>query len=366
MDGLLPSPSLSVLEFLEFGLPLISSSKVLAPAKFFSNLDPAIMGTDLLRGMVVPSDETVVALAEVCKSAVKSGAKSVLSLHIQSAPDKRLPLWVIPYWTEVSSLRKTWRTPWIVAEDYLSTRQQRWKGKNATASHRIIDEVYDALSTLPWAGKLKGFSNDDPIYTLSTYATHHWLSDAHEDQMLDLLRTEIKFDSTRRSVIIENLEFSNMLDKAYDERGTNYETSRRFEHLRQLGISLGSGTYKQLAYLMNVNNNHWVAAVLDFDESRILYGDSLGSKPRDRLRAVLSWWTHLHTGRDFAWEKLDITIQQDGFSCGLLSWNALVHWVFPNKHPLIKAEDVDNGRLQVLLRVIQRHQDRVSLLTISS
>lgn len=82
VDDLLPSPSLSVLEFLEFHLPLISSSKVLAPAKFFSKLDPEIMGTDLLRGMLVPSDETVVALAEACKLAVKSGAKSVLSPHI--------------------------------------------------------------------------------------------------------------------------------------------------------------------------------------------------------------------------------------------------------------------------------------------
>jgi hypothetical protein len=186
-DQLLPSPSLSLLEFLEFRLPIISSSKVLAPAKFFSDLDPAIMGTDLPQGIVVPSDETVVALAEACKSAIKSGAKSVLSPHIQSNPDNRLPLWTITYWTEVSSLRKTWRTPWIEAEDYLSTRQQRWKGKGATASHQIINNVYDALSSISWAGNVRGFSNEEPLYTLATYATHHWLSDVHENQMLDLL-----------------------------------------------------------------------------------------------------------------------------------------------------------------------------------
>jgi hypothetical protein len=97
VDQLLPSISLSILEFLEFRLPIISSSKVLAPAKFFSNLDPAIMGTDPLRGMVVPSDKTLVALGEACKVAVISGAKSVLSPHTRSVPDKRLPLWIIPY-----------------------------------------------------------------------------------------------------------------------------------------------------------------------------------------------------------------------------------------------------------------------------
>jgi hypothetical protein len=67
--------------------------------------------------MVVPSDKTLVALGEACKAALISGAKSVLSPHTRSVPDKRLPLWIIPYWTEVSSLQKTWRTPWMEAED---------------------------------------------------------------------------------------------------------------------------------------------------------------------------------------------------------------------------------------------------------
>jgi hypothetical protein len=61
--------------------------------------------------------------------------------------------------------------------------------------------VYDALGSISWAGNVKGFSNDEPIYKLATYTTHHWLSDVHEDQMLDLLWTEIKFDATSPPVI---------------------------------------------------------------------------------------------------------------------------------------------------------------------
>jgi hypothetical protein len=55
----------------------------------------------------------------------------------------------------------------------LSTQQQRWKGAGAGDSHRIIDEVYDALGSILWAGNVKGLSNDKPIYKLATYATHH-------------------------------------------------------------------------------------------------------------------------------------------------------------------------------------------------
>jgi hypothetical protein len=77
--------------------------------------------------------------------------------------------------------------------------------------------VYDALGSILWAGNVKGFSNDEPIYKLATYATHHWLSDVHEDQMLDLLWTEIEFDTTSPPVIIKNLEFFCALSSAYEQ-----------------------------------------------------------------------------------------------------------------------------------------------------
>jgi len=63
---LLPDASLSVLEFLKFGLPIISSSKILGPAKFFSKLNPTITQTDILRGIAVPSDETLADLGVAC------------------------------------------------------------------------------------------------------------------------------------------------------------------------------------------------------------------------------------------------------------------------------------------------------------
>jgi hypothetical protein len=72
VNYLLPDASLSILGFLKFKLPVISSSKVLAPAKFFSKLEPTITQTDLLHGMAVPAEETLAALGAACKSAIIS------------------------------------------------------------------------------------------------------------------------------------------------------------------------------------------------------------------------------------------------------------------------------------------------------
>jgi hypothetical protein len=104
VNYLLPDASLSILEFLEFKLPVISSSKFLAPAKFFSKLKPTITQTDLLHGIAVPSEETLAALRAACKSAVISGTALVLCPYIPTPSEKHLPVWVIPYLTEAANL----------------------------------------------------------------------------------------------------------------------------------------------------------------------------------------------------------------------------------------------------------------------
>jgi len=108
---------------------------------------------------------------------------------------------------------------------------------------------------------------------------------------------------------------------------------------------------------MNLDNKHWVAIVLDFENSEILYSDSMGGEPSKDLKEILSWWTHIHSGRKFMYGELEITSQQDSLSCGLLAWNALAHWSLPHKHVLIDAQEVDDARLKVMLKVIDCHND---------
>jgi hypothetical protein len=360
VNYLLPDASLSVLEFLEFKLPVISSSKVLAPAKFFSKLEPTITQTDLLCGIAMPSEETLAALGAACKSAVKSGAASVLCPHVPTPLEKCLPVWVIPYWTEAANLRRNWRSPWVKADDLLHRRQQFRRDQSVAASRSLIDEVYNNLASLPWAGTIRGFSDEEPVHKLATYATHNWLSTVHEHQMLDLLRVEIRLDPTRPRIIIKDTAFPHMLHAAYEQRDTGYcSDNRYFDPLREIGVDMGNGTHKELQYLMNLYNEHWVAVVLDFENLEILYGDSMGGEPSEDLKEILSWWTHIHSGRKFTYGELEITLQRDGFSCGLLAWNALAHRSLPHKHALIDAQEVDDARLKVMLKVIDRHNDRV-------
>ena len=125
-------------------------------------------------------------------------------------------------------------------------------------------------------------------------------------------------------------------------------------HIHETGVALGNGTHDSLVYLANGRDEHWVAFVLDFDVSEILFGDSLsGNEAEEDTKMVLSWWTHFHTRQHFTYQKLPITHQIDSYSCSLLSWNALMHWFFPWRYPLIDPKQVANERLKVLLIVMQ-------------
>ena len=113
-----------------------------------------------------------------------------------------------------------------------------------------------------------------------------------------------------------------------------------------------------LATIANVNRNHWIALILDFNEAKILYGDSLGGQISAELRDILGWWTYLHSGKNFSYAQLPTTQQEDGYSCGLLTWNALAAFLLKSI-ALMDPRHVVEERLKVLLRVVERHNDLV-------
>ncbi|KAF7969102.1 hypothetical protein HWV62_28304 [Athelia sp. TMB] len=355
---MLPCPAATILEFLDFKFPSITPTKTSASTEFFSQLEPTVMDPKLLKGIPVPSEETVKGLAALCKTAVTDGAASLVCLHLSWEVSRRVPLWMIPYWMEAAEIQKVHRPLWVEASDTMRARQGTRRGKCKESTHHLIEEVYSGLLTLSWSGKTRGFSNQEPVSTLATYATRRWLSDAHEDQMLDLPRTDIRLDPSKPAIDIKGTHFLSKIQQAYVKKDTGeYKDGRAFEWLWETGIELGNEVHEQLGCLVNVGGDHWVAIIIDARTDEILYGDSLGGDPGEELKTALSWWTRRHTNREFKWGKLTITRQCDGFSCGLFSWNALAHRFYPSKYPLMLADQADDGRLQVLLKVIHCHQN---------
>jgi hypothetical protein len=205
----------------------------------------------------------------------------------------------------------------------------------------LIEGVYNALGSISWFGNIKGFENSEPIWNLARYATDQWLSNVHQNQMTDLLCLELWFHQASRLIEVEHTYFFKTLKLAYESRNTGeYEMSKYFARTCKIGMALASGMRKSLGFLLHVNNNHWIAIVLDFTHCDTVKFSSATHNPDPALLDILSWRTHHHTSCTFTTALLPTTVQHDTFSCGVLAFNALAHYVLPEKYNLIDSDAV--------------------------
>jgi hypothetical protein len=89
------------------------------------------------------------------------------------------------------------------------------------------------------------------------------------------------------------------LKKAYEVHSSGEYKGRYFARACETGDAMASGIGSCIGFLVNINENHWVAVVIDFESSTIFYGDSIYTKPPTGFLTVLHWWTHHHTGQHF-------------------------------------------------------------------
>ena len=219
-----------------------------------------------------------------------------------------------------------------------------------------MDDVCNALSKLPWTGRIQGFhEKDESVTVLHTYATTTWLTTTHENQMLDLLAQDL-LDYDGDGIEVVSTYFFQVLYNALVGKSDG-------RWVKRLGHSLGNGQQRYLATIVSSFGTHWVAIILDFGHGIVWHGDSLGWKLEDRIKTALDWFTHRYTSLKFSYQKLPITHQDDSFSCGLLAWNALSHFFLPAEHPLIEPTQVSLEGLKVLLRACA-HQVKGSHLSI--
>jgi hypothetical protein len=347
----------SVLGLLQHPLPPVAGFSPSSTGSFFDNNPPNVTDNNVIFNIPIPPAISVITLDKAFPKAVQNGRQSVKCPHIVSTEGKTYPLWIIPLWKTLSRIhviRQAWRT----AQDNLLQNGQLWKEKGELDAAKVVEEVFHALSTLTWDENLQGFSPNatDSLENLTAYASTNWLNGEHANQMLDLLKIDIE-QAGLSAIEVANTYFYAKISQGYEdvEKYTSHSSFRVYRHM---GHMLATGALDLLAFLANLNQNHWVAVVLDFKNGIIWYGDSLGEKIPSSMEKNLKWWTKFHSGKDFTVKKLIITIQKDSFLCCLLAWNALCVFIFPKTAHFIPAERVAEGRLKMLLQIIYQHQAR--------
>ncbi|KAJ7744391.1 hypothetical protein B0H16DRAFT_1322159, partial [Mycena metata] len=281
--------------------------------------------------------------------------KSIVLVHSPAhrGQNGRYPPWLATIWSSMERVREA-RTLWRTAAAQVNKRLEN-PATSSAASERARAAI-KALDSLPWNGTVKGFKAGGYIEDLAHWFTTDWLRSDHEDQMLELLASDLGLSDGNTSSI-ETTFFISILAQAYSDP-ERYRTARQFRWLRRLGASLATKDRLRVGTIGNKNENHWITLTIDGEKKAVGYGDGFRGKPSQSLREHLNWWLFEHLGVPFKWSDIPVAKQDDPHSCGILSYFDLAHWFDSERFPLPKctAASMADERIKMFLRIVERHQ----------
>ena len=221
---LLPSPELSVSEFLKFPLPPQVQTHTPDISLYWSKAEPNVKVIKLqdLKDHPIPLP---IFLSELMKQTnLLESSNSICYSHLPPSWHSHFPLWVLTYWVEVSQLWQHVRQPWASAELYLVIQQKCWKLPNIW---QLCDTAQTALLSLPWAGNVCGFEKAEPRMKLTTYLSQKWLVTSHIDQQLDLLWMDVEWSGQPTCKIVQQSFFWKIVElyRGHETKPSNEQTS---------------------------------------------------------------------------------------------------------------------------------------------
>jgi hypothetical protein len=350
-----PPTTFSVHQFIAINLPPCATvtTRLLRAQKYYSNLLPTSDNVDEITSLLSPPDDILANLQQCVQTQSDDVIKSIQCPHSMTAGGQRYPVWLVSFWVQLSSIRKT-QENWKTAVQNLKNQMAR------NQDDLLLQKASNSLAYVPWTGYLQGFHSTITLPQLSVYLTRDWLTDDHLLVMLDTLKEDLK--TTGGDIyFIENTAFMTLLSGAYHNKD-EYQTEHLYGWMRKRGEDLASGQKRYLATVANQDNVHWVALVVDFVTQEILYGDSFGHPISANMLAVINWWTHYHTNSWFTVRTLPISRQKDSFSCGMLAWDALRHHLGHGAHSLMDPRQPFHDRTEMFLQLtLPYHKDKVTV-----
>ena len=212
------------------------------------------------------------------------------------------------------------------------------------------------------------------VVELAKFCTDDWLADVQMDQMVFVINNQLKFTDQivlgwpHTFLMIRNYRFSHdtyfdtMLEKPTILHINGAKIEGQNLTYTKIGIYFSVSCGGDLPVL-NTVGNHWVGIIVDIVKQKIFYVDPMKHPPPNKLILVLQWWLGQHVAGNFVvnTEALACTWQNNDFSCGVWTLNAIVHHLSPNKFWLIQnSQDAIKERRTQIKQVVNLIRMEVS------
>ncbi|KAI0363681.1 hypothetical protein BV20DRAFT_957785 [Pilatotrama ljubarskyi] len=333
LPTIFPDPSVPVSALLKVALPAQASllSYERAEAAFTEELPTEDISTPSFRSRSIPPATYLAKLKDAFGQAWFDGARSIVDFRFKYS---RLPLYALSYWEEMARIISK-QTAWQRAQEWVT----QWASQYALVD--LARQVQDVMERLAWGAELRALGAATSVETLALLLSDQWLDDELIDMLVSNLAVRAEQDpGLSREIAVATLAFHHCLlaVAGKPERAGSKEVLQRYR-ARVLDKGL-----KRLYFLANLNNEHWVAFLIDFAQGTISYA-SKQLRPA-RLMSAIS----RITSSAIAWAKAELGvklidrgnclphgIQRDGSSCGVCTINTIAHNIFGDR--LFTPED---------------------------
>ncbi|KAF8167513.1 hypothetical protein B0H34DRAFT_854442 [Crassisporium funariophilum] len=347
-----PEPDLTVNEFITFNLPRISSEIISNKVgMWFSKDAPNILNAQTVIDRSVPSPVFLNRLKEAAGQAWLDGAKSIIDWRFNDGAD-RLPLWIITFWKEVKRLTKI-QSAWNQSLKWLllAETRKRQDGKPALPSD-LIQKARKSLQSLRWNATMAYCRRTTLTSQLSHFLGTFWLSNDHINMMVEemLLDMHAERPEDLKYIQVASLSFAREL-RAVEEKLALPFSARQKTLLHKYELLVKEDGLQKLYFPVHVTENHWIVGMVNFKKKSIAFADSLyalnkSSGAPTKFITALQTWLKYAFGKQFKsfGNSLDHVVQDDTYSCGIITANTIEHAVL--NRPLCHSKCATEERLK--------------------
>ena len=362
----LPRKCLSVAKLLQYEFPNpFWTPHNGASIQIWSDSPPHDIQAALLLSCTVPQWETVRRLlleVQQLTSTPQSFNRTAVS-SCEVLPNY-LPIWVLSFWDCLSEAYNTCQS-WRRSLDWVNALCVQ-----CPASQSLALELDSLFQRVCWYGYLNGKRRDRHVNDIFDLLSNNELDSGQIGDLLELIERKLADASDDRYLIAPTDLATLILYSHQDHKKCTYRKQPSQQLVEEELVQRHRSAVASIAWISVSNRGHWISYIVDPINSTIFHGDSLGLQIPPDLCNALRWW--LSGLRERMGEPpnlphlkpISVACQGDGFSCGILSTNSLLHHLLPYKFPLVSkdANSITTYRIEHTIEILKLSVEPVRVL----
>ncbi|KAK6992199.1 hypothetical protein R3P38DRAFT_2570976 [Favolaschia claudopus] len=214
---------------------------------------------------------------------------------------------------------------------------------------------FDGKKSLRWNGSVLGFASV-PVTSLASFFSTRYLGSNLVDALLDVLAIRLRDAGLSDGAVVANstfAQFVSLYSPMKDGTVPLLSHPGAQKYLTKYAAWFRTGSRTSLFFVLYRPPSHWTTCSIDFEARHIRYGDGLRwPRPAEFFDALGAWLIENFPDVPFTVsDDLPCAIQTDGYSCPIISVNAVAHTTMGDA--LWTAETADAMRMRAFCDILQ-------------